>query len=200
MNDNLIFNINTDQEIGQELANKLNGNYIVSSIEIKFDKIINTNDVIYGFCIEDFNIHLFQNNFYNNIMICNALPLVHIRWMYKTIPPITKNSKFFEMYIDHEEDDLDKYELKITFKPVLNKYYYSICSFRTSIQYQIYSDFFNDIKEFDKYINETTNIDIKNLYDLFKEYCEHDNTMLFIFKNLNSKDDNKILIGNLNDV
>ncbi len=198
MTDNLIFTINLNKYIGQELADKLNGNYIISTIEVIYNSIVNKNDIINGFMVGDFYIHTLINYYYNNVMNFDVIPLLHTIYRFEQTTNFDKYNVFRIMSGNNININIDK--LIIILKPISKKYYYSIDIVFTTINYQIYSDFFININEFENYINKNTNFDVNKIYNLFKKLCnQNNNRIIYIYETLNSHN-NSVLIGDLNDI
>ncbi len=215
MNDNLIYELEYEQEIGEELSNKLNDNYIISTIEIIFDRLVNESDIIIGFYLGNINVELFLNCYYNNIIIYDVNPILRLIMVTKSnnikksnFPncEITKDECFFVMYPDDEEENV-AYKLRITLKPILYKYYYENIikiSFEkkekkeNETEFNLCSNTLSNINQLENYVRVNSNIDINNIYKKWKKCMGYKESFISIFENINSNDN--VIIGNLKNI
>ncbi len=130
MNDNLIYELEHEQEIGEELANKLNDNYTIDKIEIILDEIDDNPKTKIYIDIYKYSIEFVLDSYYNNKIIYICYPLLN-KSEYLN-PKVNKNS----ILAIH---NYKNYKLKINIKHVEKKYYYrptNITGYKCFIEYQ----------------------------------------------------------------
>ncbi len=168
--DNLIYELDYNQKIGEELANKLNGDYVINTIEITLDKIDDKtiNSIYISNCIID--LHL--NYFYNNIYVYNVCPIY-----YQSIDEIDKfiDNDIFCINISEDEFKYDKlneyFKLKITLKKVLKRYYYSLDEeYLKNNKINIFSGCLNDYNDLKSYFLENSEININDFINILINY------------------------------
>ncbi len=180
MEDKIIFKLNNNQNVGKEFAEIFNGNYVVDTIEIILNSVVNKFKNISFIEFNNITLLLFLNYFYNNKIICNVCPIY-----YKTIE--YRSNIHYDEYMNID-DCQENYELIITFKYISNIYYFSffpikkLCS-NYNIIYQtsknnIYSTNFDDLKYIIYYLLE----DYEKTMELWIKYLETKNNILIYEK------------------
>ncbi len=163
MTDNLIFELDYYQEIGEEIANKLNENYIISQIEIITNTIFSIENSVSYICLDVLQLSIYLNNYYNNIGIYDVSPLLYKNALSKI--HLKKTDKF-TLCIG------TNYKLKIIIKPILKKYYRSLV-FNNSDNYHdinICSNSFKNMNELKKYLSD---VSIINADLIINDICSH---------------------------
>ncbi len=187
MNDKLIYELKKHENLGNELVDKLNGDYIIEKFEIILDEIVDREkklDEIVHVSTDFFDIMIFLSNFHNNIITYNVCPIYYKEHM--NICKFLSYDRFGVGSIFYKY----KFNLKITLKPIKNKYHFMLIP---EIQYnEIYSGVNDKQENYKIYSNCFTN------FNDFEMYLEQNNSSLLL-KHFNNSDEkiNLIKINNI---
>ncbi len=176
MENKIIFELDKYQKVGKEFAKIFNGNYVIDTIEIIFDEVVDEFEKITSLNINDrMYIMLFLNYYYNNRVICN-------------ICPIYNKYIIDSHYISHNEClniDIQKdYKLIIVFKYVSNRFFYcdnlnfkkSYILYKT-LNFNIYSNYFNNFN----YVIDYLSTNYVTTMELWNNTLEYRNN-IFIYR------------------
>ncbi len=185
------YELNIDQEIGEEISNKLNNNYVITKLSFIYNCVVNENNIINEFFIYSNAEHIFDLflvDYYNDIINYNVLPIVYcdlrcsVQGTQTHLRGKPSNYKNTYKFVFHEHHDIiNIIKIKFTINEIKEKLYYRSWLMHDHTYYNneylihyVYSNYFKDVDDLKKYLNDVnSDIKIDDILKLFGKYFKH---------------------------
>ncbi len=170
----IIYSVNNYETINNDMIDKLKSNYVITSVKIIFNKIINDKTEL------DRNLPLFLTNkvngtyiyiiydtitYYNNIIEYKCLPFENIDFDIFIVNSEKNNRTNYILELYYPNDDIEKYEFELMYQPT-KIYFDNIIPAKFNLNEvmtrNIVSDCYSDLNELKTHLSlylNTNNID-----------------------------------------